>query len=55
MLQSCRRKDMFISTQMPLANTVEDYLRLIFDHQVHAVVALEANPFTNKVSLWAPF
>ncbi|XP_067938982.1 receptor-type tyrosine-protein phosphatase T-like [Watersipora subatra] len=47
-INSCRRKDLFIATQMPLPNTIEDYLRLIYDHEVPCVVALEADPFTNE-------
>ena len=41
-LQGYTKKNMFMTTQMPMANTVEDLWRLMYDYNCTSIVQLNA-------------
>ncbi len=40
-LQSLRQKDVFITTESPLNNTVEDFWRLVYDYKCAIIILLD--------------
>jgi hypothetical protein len=57
--QSYLRKDSFIATQVPLEDTIEDFWRLIYDHNAKIIIMIitedqvpVCRPITHLVLKW---
>lgn len=51
-MQGYRQKDHFIATQGPLAHTVEDFWRMVWEWRCHTVVMLTEVQEREQVSSW---